>query len=195
MNQAESRAMDEKLAIIRDWVITNARQHIQFAFQRLVNIRQTAQTAYLNSLPNYEIYMRFSGAPPIHHFAIQQLQSQIAEAHADFKRGIDLDWKASVLRYPEVLDYFYSLVELRLPNDDDNRVVQPPFAAAGYQDRGYMVGEPSRVGSEKPRRKKRTDSAGAMGYPAGMMMRPPAPPQVPSPPTQHPGYGMPGAYL
>lgn len=141
--------------------------------------------------------MRFSGAPPIHPISVQQLQSQIAEAHADFKRGIDLDWKASVLRYPEVLDYFYSLVELRLPSDDDARVIQPPFAAAGYQDRGYMVGEPSMVGSEKVRRKKRRDSAGAMGYPPGrvMMMRPPPPPQVPSPPTQHPGYGrVSGAY-
>lgn len=138
--------------------------------------------------------MRFSGAPPIHPMMIQQLQSQIAEAHADFKRGIDLDWKASVLRYPEVLDYFYSLVELRLPKADDSRVIQPPFAAAGYQDHGYMIGEPSRVGSEKPRKKKRRDSAGAMAYPVGRMMARP-PPQVPSPPTQHPGYGgMPGGY-
>ncbi|KAJ4316790.1 hypothetical protein N0V94_005282 [Neodidymelliopsis sp. IMI 364377] len=96
---------------------------------------------------------------------IQQLQSQIAEAHADFKRGIDLDWKASVLRYPEVLDYFYKLVELRLPSEDHRAVAEPPFAAAGYQDRGYMAGEPSRVGSEKPRKKKRRDSAGAMGHP------------------------------
>ena len=127
--------------------------------------------------------------------AIQQLQAQIAEAHAEFKRGIDLDWKASVLRYPEVLDYFYSLVELRLPGNDDERVAEPPFAAAGYQDRGYTGGEPSRVGSEKPRRKKRRDSAGAMNHPgAGRLMRM-APPQVPSPPTQHSQYGrMPGGY-
>lgn len=34
--------------------------------------------------------MRFSGAPPIHPMYIQQLQSQIAEAHADFKRGSTL---------------------------------------------------------------------------------------------------------
>ena len=131
--------------------------------------------------------MRFSGAPPIHPLAIAQLQSQIAEAHAEFKRGIDLDWRASVLRYPEVLDYFYSLVDLRLPADDDRKVMQPPFAAAGYQDRGY-VGEPSRVGSEKPRKKKRRDSAGMVR----MERMRYAPPEVPSPPTQHPGYGGPG---
>jgi hypothetical protein len=48
-----------------------------------------------------------------------------------------------VLRYPEVLDYFWSLVELRPPNDSDRRVSEPPFAAMGYQDRGYTVGENS----------------------------------------------------
>ena len=126
---------------------------------------------------------------------IQQLQSQIAEAHAEFKRGIDLDWKASVLRYPEVLDYFYSLVELRLPGEDDMSVSQPPFAAAGSQDRGYMASEPSRMGGspEKVRRKKRTETAGHMGVQRMRMNM--APPEVPSPPTQHPGYGrMPGGY-
>jgi hypothetical protein len=181
-----------------EWVLTHARHHIQLAFQRLTTIRQHAQTAYLNSLPHYDVYMRFSGAPPIHPLAIAQLQSQIAEAHAEFKRGIDLDWRASVLRYPEVLDYFYSLVDLRLPADDDRKVLQPPFAAAGYVDRGYMPGpDVSRVGSEKPKKKKRRDSAG-MGRMERMRF---APPEVPSPPTQHPGYGgsgyggpMPGAW-
>lgn len=210
LDQAESRAMDARLADIRyvqtpaslqhvlcdtqcslphsEWVLAHARHHIQLAFQRLTTIRQHAQTAYLNSLPHYDVYMRFSGAPPIHPLAIAQLQSQIAEAHAEFKRGIDLDWRASVLRYPEVLDYFYSLVDLRLPADDDMKVLQPPFAAAGYQDRGY-VGESSRVGSEKPKKKKRRDSAGM-----GRMerIRYTLPPEVPSPPTQHPGYGGPG---
>ncbi|KAF9700055.1 hypothetical protein EKO04_001250 [Ascochyta lentis] len=195
LDQAESRAMDERMAVIRDWVISHARTHIQLAFKRLTSIRQHAQTAYLNSLPHYDVYMRFSGAPPIHPMFIQQLQSQIAEAHAEFKRGIDLDWRASVLRYPEVLDYFYSLVELRLPSEEHRSVMEPPFAAAGYQDRGYVAGENSKVGTDRPKRKKRRDSAGAMGHPGvhGLMRMPP--PQVPSPPTQHPGYGrMPPGY-
>lgn len=126
---------------------------------------------------------------------IQQLQSQIAEAHAEFKRGIDLDWRASVLRYPEVLDYFYSLVKLKLPSEGDPSVVEPPFAAAGYQDRGYMAGEPLRPERDKPKRKKRRDSAGAMGHVGGNRVMRMPPPQVPSPPTQHSGYGrMPPGY-
>jgi len=83
--------------------------------------------------------MRYSGHPPIHPSSVSKLQSQIAEAHAELKQGINADWRASVLRYPTVLDYFYSLVEMRLPEDDDPAVVNPPFAAAGYADRGYAA--------------------------------------------------------
>ena len=60
--------------------------------------------------------MQYSGHPPIHPQYVSQLQAQISEAHAKLKRGIDADWRASVLRYPEVLDYCYSLVELRIPH-------------------------------------------------------------------------------
>jgi hypothetical protein len=34
-----------------------------------------------------------------------------------------------VQRYPEVLEYFYSLVEMSLPNDDDVAVRDPPLSA------------------------------------------------------------------
>lgn len=45
------------------------------------------------------------------------------------KRGVDEDWQTSVQRYPEVLQYFYSLVELSLPGDDDPMVKDPPLSA------------------------------------------------------------------
>lgn len=32
-------------------------------------------------------------------------------------------------RYPEVLEYFYSLVEMSLPSDDDVAVRDPPLSA------------------------------------------------------------------
>jgi hypothetical protein len=116
---------------------------------------------------------------------VATLQTQIAEAHAELKRGIDCDWRASVLRYPEVLDYFYSLVELRLPDDRSREVVQPPFAAAGYQDRGYA--DPARL-VVKEKKKKRRDREGS-AVPEHMalhrVMR--GPPPVPTPPIQHGG--------
>lgn len=170
-----------------DWVISHARQHILNAFERLTSTRKQAHSAYLASLPNYSIYMQYSGHPPIHPAYIDQLQRQIAEAHAELKRGIDADWRASVLRYPEVLDYFYSLVELRLPSERSPRVIEPPFAAAGYADRGYM--DHSRLGKEK--KKKRREASAAppergrhreepMHAVVGRVMR--GPPPVPTPP-------------
>lgn len=141
--------------------------------------------------------MRYSGRPPISHIYVSTLQSQIAEAHAELKRGIDADWRASVLRYPVVLDYFYSLIELRLPSDRSQEVVQPPFAAAGYADRGYDRGYmESALGVERVK-KKRRDREGSVGpekhAQIHRLMR--GPPPVPTPPLQHGGFPRPpGSY-
>ncbi|KAF2800638.1 hypothetical protein K505DRAFT_228183 [Melanomma pulvis-pyrius CBS 109.77] len=198
VKQAEQRAMEEKLAEIRDWVISHARQHILNAFERLTSTRKLAHSAYLSSLPNYTIYMQYSGHPPIHPAYITQLQAQISEAHAELKRGIDADWRASVLRYPEVLDYFYSLIDLRLPSDRSPRVIEPPFAAAGYADRGY---ESRLVGKDVKKKKRRERELSAapidrvrhreepMHAVVGRIMR--GPPPVPTPPIQPGGYPRP----
>lgn len=128
---------------------------------------------------------------------VTTLQSQIADAHAELKRGIDADWRASVLRYPVVLDYFYSLIELRLPHDRSQEVVQPPFAAAGYADRGYHRDyiEASTVSAEK-RKKKRREREGSIGpgkhSALNRVMH--GPPPVPTPPLQHGAYRPPGTF-
>lgn len=182
------------LTVCRDWVINHARQHILKAFEALSSIRKQAHSAYLASLPNYDIYMRYSGRPPLPPMYVATLQAQIAEAHSELKRGIDADWRASVLRYPIVLDYFYSLIELRLPNDRSQEVVQPPFAAAGYADRGYDRAyiDASSVGMEK-KKKKRRDREGSIGperhTALHRVMR--GPPAAPTPPLQHGAFPRP----
>ncbi|KAF1952469.1 hypothetical protein CC80DRAFT_422411 [Byssothecium circinans] len=194
VKQAEQRAMEEKLAETRDWVIAHARQHILNQFERLTSTRKAAHAAYLNSLPNYSIYMQYSGHPPIHPIYIDNLQRQIAEAHAELKRGTDADWRASVLRYPEVLDYFYSLVELRLPSNRSPRVVEPPFAAAGYQDRGFM--DHSRLGKKEKKKRRGSVSTPMREEPmhtvVGRVMR--GPPPVPTPPIGGGYQRPPGMY-
>jgi hypothetical protein len=123
---------------------------------------------------------------------VATLQAQIQEAHAELKRGIDADWRASVLRYPAVLDYFYSLIELRLPNDRSQEVVQPPFAAAGYADRGYDMGYVGSAIAIDKKKKKRRDREGSAG-PVNRIMR--GPPPVPTPPIQHGAFARPsGSY-
>jgi hypothetical protein len=139
--------------------------------------------------------MRYSGRPPIPHIYVTTLQSQIAEAHAELKRGIDVDWRASVLRYPAVLDYFYSLIEVRLPNDRSQEVVQPPFAAAGYTDRGYERGyiDAASVSASKKKKRREGDSSVGAGHIAlQRVMR--GPPPVPTPPLQHGAFPRPGPY-
>ncbi|KAF2822666.1 hypothetical protein CC86DRAFT_255559, partial [Ophiobolus disseminans] len=154
VKQASKRALEERLTEVRAWVINHSRHHILEAFEILTSIRKQAHSAYLASLPNYDIYTRYSGRPPLPPAYVTTLLAQIAEADGELKRGIDADWRASVLRYPVVLDYFYSLTELRLPSDRDAAVINPPFAAAGYADRGYdtthiATVEPSELGRGK----------------------------------------------
>jgi hypothetical protein len=103
-------------------VINKSRKHVLNAFEKLTGDRKQAHAAYLAYLPNYEIYMRYSGHPPIHPIYVSTLQTQISEAHAELKRGIDTDWRVCVLQYPEILDYFYSLVSVRLPDQHDARL-------------------------------------------------------------------------
>ncbi|KAF2203992.1 hypothetical protein GQ43DRAFT_429405 [Delitschia confertaspora ATCC 74209] len=194
VKQAEDRAMQARLQEIRDWVVSHARQHILNAFERLSSARKQSTAQYLGSLPYYSVYVQYSGRPPIHPMHLAPLQAQISEAHADLKRGIDADWRSSVLRYPEVLDYFYSLVELRLPSPTSPRVMEPPFATAGYADAGYGH---VRVKKEKKKRRERSEREGSAAPPdyarehmytvAGRMR---GPPPVPTPPIQ-PGYPTP----
>ena len=39
------------------------------------------------------------------------------EAEAELKRGIDSDWKTCVLKYPEILDYYFSMIKVNVPNE------------------------------------------------------------------------------
>ncbi|KAF2138071.1 uncharacterized protein K452DRAFT_353299 [Aplosporella prunicola CBS 121167] len=198
LQQAEHRAMDARQAEIRDWVVNHARTHILHAFERLKSARKYAHNAYLSSLPYYSIYVQYRGQPPLHPAALHQLKAQIIDADAELKRGVDADWRASVLRYPEVLDYFYGLVDLHLPSERDPSVASPPFALAGYVDRGFEGGrrekgtKKGRTGredtptsmptSERPRDRRR-DSG---GYGPTGIVRSKGPPMAPTPPVMPP---------
>jgi hypothetical protein len=81
--------------------------------------RKAAHAAHLERITRYAHH--YYHAPPH--------PNEIAAAQAQLKRGIDEDWQASVQRYPEVLEYFYSLVELTLPNDSEPAVKDPPLSA------------------------------------------------------------------
>lgn len=77
--------------------------------------------AYIRTLPYWDMYEQYQGKPPIHPGHVQELRRRIAEADDDLRRSIDGDWRQCVVRYPEVLNHYYSLVTVNTP-----KVVSPP---------------------------------------------------------------------
>ncbi|GFP53352.1 hypothetical protein ACSS6W_000870 [Trichoderma asperelloides] len=149
VKQAEERMMRSIYSDIRSWVRAHAQDYILEYFRQLAERRKTAHSAHLDHITAHAFY----------HYNAPPHPNQIAEAQATLKRGIDEDWQASVQRYPEVLEYFYSLIELTLPADDEAAVKNPPLTAP-------------------PR--KPTRRAGSISASAGT----PAPPPAIAPPSQ-----------
>ncbi|EGS21163.1 uncharacterized protein CTHT_0030050 [Thermochaetoides thermophila DSM 1495] len=117
VRQAEARMMNQIYNDIRSWVRAHAQDYILEYFRVLTERRKQAHQQHLERLQaQYRYYHQ------------QPHPSQIADAQAALKRGIDEDWQASVQRYPEVLEYFFSLVELTLPDDNDAAVKDPPLS-------------------------------------------------------------------
>ncbi|KAK2613480.1 hypothetical protein N8I77_000393 [Diaporthe amygdali] len=119
IRQAEARMMQSIYNDIRSWVRAHAQDYILEYFRLLTDRRKQAHTAHLDRITSHAYH--WYHAPPH--------PNEIAAAQAALKRGIDEDWQASVQRYPEVLEYFYSLVELTLPADDEQAVRDPPLSA------------------------------------------------------------------
>lgn len=115
-DQCEIASADLRL---RDWVMYHARDDVVFAYNRLASARNEAHSAYLQTLPCYSLYEKYKGTPPLQPAQLYSLQSQINAADQVFRAGIDDDWRRSVLRYPEVLDYYFSLVDIGVPHDED----------------------------------------------------------------------------
>ncbi|CAM1511543.1 Fc.00g090560.m01.CDS01 [Cosmosporella sp. VM-42] len=124
IKQAEDRMMRSIYNDIRSWVRAHAQDYILEYFRLLTERRKVAHTAHLDRITAHAYH--YYHAPPH--------PNQIAEAQASLKRGIDEDWQASVQRYPEVLEYFFGLVELTLPAEDEPAVKEPPLASLnGYR--------------------------------------------------------------
>lgn len=119
VRQAESRMMQSIYNDIRSWVRGHAQDYILEYFRLLTERRKAAHSGHLERLT----------AHAYHYFHAPPHPNEIAQAQATLKRGIDEDWQSSVQRYPEVLEYFYSLVDLTLPGDDEPAVKDPPLSA------------------------------------------------------------------
>lgn len=112
--------------ITSSWVRAHAQDYILEYFRLLTERRKQAHAQHMERLTSHAYH--YYGGPPH--------QSEVAAAQAQLKRGIDEDWQASVQRYPEVLEYFYSLVELTLPDDNEPAVKDPPLSALSGPRKG-----------------------------------------------------------
>jgi len=119
VRQAEQRMMTTIFSDIRVWVRGHAQDYILEYFSVLTTRRKDAHAAHIHRITERAAYYYHARPHP----------SEIAAADADLKRGIDEDWRASVQRYPEVLEYFYGLVDLNLPSDEEPAVKDPPLSA------------------------------------------------------------------
>lgn len=119
VRQAEARMMQSIYNDIRSWVRAHAQDYILEYFRLLTERRKATHAQHLDRI----------SAHAYHYYHAPPHPNEIQAAQAALKRGIDEDWQASVQRYPEVLEYFYSLVELTLPDDNEAAVKDPPLSA------------------------------------------------------------------
>jgi len=101
------------------WVRGHAQDYILEYFRLLTERRKAAHTEHIERIT----------AHAYHYYRQPPHPSELQAAQASLKRGIDEDWQSSVQRYPEVLEYFFGLVEMQLPPEDDPAVKDPPLSA------------------------------------------------------------------
>jgi hypothetical protein len=153
-----------------DWVLNHARNQIIATFHQLRAARHQAHVAYLQTLPCFTLYQRWHGNPPIAPNQLHILNTQIQQANAAYRAGVDEDWRRSCLRYPEVLDYYFSLVEYSFPMENHPMIAEPSFGAPVKDIRRVKARNHSvEAGSGKEHRKKekrrgRTPPAAPMAH-------------------------------
>lgn len=69
------------------------------------------------------------------------MQGQLRNADQNLRIGVDADWRTACLAYPDTLDYYFRLVDIRLPSEKDPGVTRPEFGRrtirrdSGHSDR------------------------------------------------------------
>ena len=193
-----------------EWVTNNAINYITTAFEKKKEVRKARYFEYLRSLPYWQIYEQHRGRPPLHPHLVADLQRRMAQADMELKRSIDGDWKACVVRYPEVLTHFYSQVKISMPREVDTPfgssvaggpAPRPPSVVNSQAQAAQSINRSATAPPKKQRRSSKAPDVdsnvlalltsqlealgGHMNRPANNIGRAktstPAPPQVPTP--------------
>lgn len=124
------------------WVRAHAQDYILSFFTTLSDRRRHQHAQQVQAIT----------ARAYTHYGLPPHPSELNAAAIELKRGIDDDWKTAVQRYPEVLEYYYGLVDLSLPGDHEEGVRNPPLSA--------LMGGGHGLASGKSRKKERRRSRG-----------------------------------
>lgn len=128
----------------------------------------------------------------MHRYSKPPTRAHLAAAEAEYRKNIDDAWRASVQRYPEVLDYFYSLVHISLPDDKDPAVRTPPLHKLGEMRKAStrkLIGMPSAPTPTFPIPAVVPPTMMMMGQgPPPMRQGPPPPPWNTPPHSPHHGH-------
>lgn len=134
--------VDEAHLSSSDWVLNQARLQVLHLFARAKASRLEAHIQYLHTLPYYGLWQHYNGRPPLPPREFAYLQDQLRNAETNLRIGVDADWRKACLMYPEMLDYFFGLVEINFPDEKSEMVVRPQPGRrrarrdSGHSDRG-----------------------------------------------------------
>lgn len=108
---------------------------VLYTFENLSRQRRIQYQQHLETIPNYNLYQIYQDDSPLAMPQYQQLKSQMRQALDIYQKNLNSDWAISLQQYPKMLDYYFSLVYLAEPDDDDDRVVNPIVGATGGEDK------------------------------------------------------------
>ncbi|OAA39801.1 hypothetical protein BBO_06327 [Beauveria brongniartii RCEF 3172] len=152
--QAEDLYFPPTMRNVRSWVRRNARDYILGYFHTLSEPCKDAYALHLDTIKATCLARSGPSSPGSgsgsgsnnNNNNNNNTNVHVARARVEYRRNIDRAWALAVKRYPEVLNHFYSLVRITLPDDDDPVMKRVP----GF-DRPPKGGDPRhRADRRKP---------------------------------------------
>lgn len=103
---------------------------ILYTYHGLETQRRAQYEAHLVTLPYYNLYQIYQDGAPLPPHQLESLKAQMHQAWEHMHRTLDRDWQNCLQKYPDTLDYFYGLVQLEAPEEQDYRVEHPMISQA-----------------------------------------------------------------
>jgi hypothetical protein len=93
----------------------------------------------ISSSPYYSLYVQYNGKPPLTPAQIHMVQEHMRRADAQLQAGIDADWRTACKQYPTIFEYYFNLVDVALPANDDPIVADPRFGGHSASSGGAVI--------------------------------------------------------